>query len=147
MTNSPRAVERPQRHSTSTGLSVYGSIAFLVCSVLIASCTVTTTPTGDPSSVDLTFSVSTPTYHMITFSPAVVSVKRGDDLSLSTTNTELAGITGWRWYVDGQRDQNQTSSTFVSSTNGWQPGEYTISADVLYDGVQYSGSLNVTVTY
>lgn len=131
----------------SAALPVRGAFTFVFISVLLFSCNVTATFTGGSSSVDLTFSVSTPTYQTITFSPAEITVIRGETLEIATTNTDLTGVSGWRWYVDDELASAQTGSTFTWDTSGRQPGEYIVSADVRCDGVGYSGSLFVTVTY
>jgi len=102
------------------------------------------TPCG---SVSLTFSLSTPNYHSITFSSSDISIARGSMLYISTTNTTLSSLSDWNWYIDNSQQISQTTSTFNWDTTGYQPGEYIINVSVVYQGIAYSGSLRVTVTY
>lgn len=126
-------------------LCTVAEVALLLAVVPITACHVTATHNGS-SSVDLTFSVSTPRYESITFPSTDLSVTLGDPVVLTPTNAELIGLAGWRWYIDGQLDATQVASTFVWDTTGQHPGSYVISASVVYGGVTYSGSLRVTVT-
>lgn len=93
------------------------------------------------------FTISTPDFQAITFQSTDVSVPRGDMLELTTTNDVLTGLSGWQWYVGNELDPTQASSTFVWDTTGKQPGQYIINVTVVYGGVEYSGSLRVTITY
>lgn len=98
-------------------------------------------------SVSLNFSISNPSYQSITFPSSDVSIARGQVLNLTTTNSNLTGLTGWEWYVDNTLVADQTSSSLSWDTSGFQPGQYIINVNVFYSGIEYSGSLRATVTY
>lgn len=97
-------------------------------------------------SVNITFDVD-PSFQDIGFSSTAVSVVRGTTLTLSTSNTALAATNGWQWYIENTLQNGQTASTFSWDTRGVTPGQYNVNAAVTYDGIGYSGSLRVTVTY
>lgn len=83
----------------------------------------------------------------MSFPASNTTVNRGDMLTVTTTNGELVGLSGWEWFVDDELDATQTGATFERDTTGMAPGQYIISATVLCGGVRYSGSIRVTITY
>ncbi|HUX51844.1 MAG TPA: chitobiase/beta-hexosaminidase C-terminal domain-containing protein [Spirochaetia bacterium] len=93
------------------------------------------------------FTMLYPGSQVISFASTDVIVPRGQTLVLNTTNSTLAALSGWKWYVNVVQDTTQTSSTFSWSTTGLQPGQYIVSVTVVYEGVKYSGSLRATVTF
>ena len=95
----------------------------------------------------LNFTISSPDYQSVTFASNNVTVELGQTLVLSTSNPVLTGLTGWRWYVNNIPDTSQASSTYSFVSTGLQPGQYIINVDVVYAGVDYSGSLMITVAY
>ena len=99
------------------------------------------------SVVTVGFTLMYPGAQVISFSSTAVSVPRGQTLMLSTTNATLSALPDWKWYVNLTQVPGQTTSTFSWDTTGQQPGQYNINVTVVYEGVNYSGSLRVTVTY
>jgi len=99
------------------------------------------------ATVTVGFTLLYPGSQVISFATTDVSVPRGQTLVLGTTNSVLSAISGWKWYVNLTHDIGQTTSSFSWNTTGWQPGQYIINVTVVYEGVNYSGSLRATVTY
>ncbi len=91
------------------------------------------------------FTISNPNYQAVTFATNSITIARGQTLTLSTTNQNLTGLSGWNWYVDNVQDSAQTTSTYSWNSTGKQPGQYIINMDVVYNSIDYSGSLIVTV--
>ncbi len=137
--------------STVTGLTAGTTYYFAVLvkdaagnESLYTPASVTTGTVGD---VTITFTASNPDYQAITFSSSAVSIVRGNTLNIETTNTTLSALSGWEWYVDNIEDTSQTAADFSWDTTGKQPGQYIINTAVVMNGIKYSGSLTVTVTY
>ena len=83
----------------------------------------------------------------LSFSPSAVSVKQGDNISINCANMALKTLgSGWTWYVDGSPVSGQTSSLLSINTSPYSVGQHIVSCVVTYNGANYSGYLNVTVT-
>ncbi|HCM27505.1 MAG TPA: hypothetical protein DIC34_13330 [Treponema sp.] len=93
------------------------------------------------------FSLSNPAFQAITFSNSDLQLNAGAALSLSTLNAALlASGSAWRWYLDDVLDAGQTGSNYAWALgNTVAPGNHIINLRVNYDGIEYSGSLRVTV--
>lgn len=92
----------------------------------------------------LTFTLGT--LQNLTFTPAAATVDVESSLVLSPGNAALASSgTHWRWYLDGALVSAQSGNTFTLDTHGLWPGSYSVNVLVDYQGLQYSGSINVTV--
>lgn len=100
--------------------------------------------TVEAGGVTVTFDLGS-SYQAISFASNQVTVTKGDTLVLATTNDALSSLDGWQWYVEDAVQSGQTSSTFRWDTTGTTPGQYVINVAVADQGVEYSGSVPVTV--
>jgi hypothetical protein len=97
--------------------------------------------------VNISFTMSNPAYQAITFSSYNVSVVIGQSVILSSSNPNVTGLTGWKWYVDNVQELSQTGPVFTWDSTGKQPGQYIVNVDVINNGVDYSGSLIITADF
>jgi hypothetical protein len=151
-------------YNTSQGFTITPNTGYQVSAVLVdgvsqgaitsytfynvqAAHTISATFTPLTGNVTISFTISNPNYQAITFASGNVSIEVGQTLVLSTSNPNLTGLSGWEWWVDNVPDTAQTTSTYNFNSAGLQSGQYIINVDVIYNGIQYSGSLMVTVTY
>jgi uncharacterized repeat protein (TIGR02543 family) len=82
----------------------------------------------------------------LVFSPGTISVLRGDVLTISCTNPDLAGAR-FAWYEDGVEIGAEEGPSFTWATAGKAPGQYVISCTATYGGMTYSGQVRATITY
>ena len=74
-------------------------------------------------------------------------VDRFVHFGLACANMALKTLgSGWTWYVDGSPVSGQTSSLLSINTSPYSVGQHIVSCVVTYNGANYSGYLNVTVT-
>ena len=83
-------------------------------------------------------------YPTISFSSPKVTIAQDASVSLSTSSS-LAAYPGWKWYIDGAIVSGEVGATFVWASPTKALGEHIIGASVVYDGVEYSGELIVSV--
>jgi hypothetical protein len=84
----------------------------------------------------------------ISFSSSSTTIAKGDTLTLGCGNSAVAASgSGWKWYVDGDQDTGQTTSSFEwTPTSSEDIGQHIISCQVTYNSLSYSGQIRVTVT-
>jgi hypothetical protein len=83
----------------------------------------------------------------LVFNRTEVTLTKGSTLTATTTNTALAALTDWTWYIDGAAIAGQTSSTLNYGTTALSIGSHTISAVVTDNsyGLSYSGHFTLTI--
>jgi Listeria-Bacteroides repeat domain (List_Bact_rpt). len=82
----------------------------------------------------------------LSFSPIAASAQAGATLSVSCANSSLvSGGSNWTWYLDGVKQNGQTSSAFNWTTGAADIGQHIISCAVTYNGLLYSGFFRAVV--
>jgi len=129
-----------------TGLFLWIVLSVFVA-VGISSCgNITETSVAPDSGVTVAFGTIPAAAQHLLLTPSDVSIPRGQNLSVTVATSVASAPSVWSWYVNHDLDPTQTSSTFNKDTTDWQPGQYVLSATIVFTGVKLSGSVRITVT-
>ncbi|HUX51845.1 MAG TPA: hypothetical protein VMW73_13695 [Spirochaetia bacterium] len=121
-------------------------VAIIVAGAGFSACgNIAVSQTDSEAGVTVTFGASTYGAPELGFASSDVSISKGQVLNVSTSNPELRDLPNWSWYVNNVRDDTQSSATFSWDTTVCSPGQYIISAAVVYADLRLSGSFRVTV--